>query len=144
MFWQKKDKKCHKNHHASLRKIHSELQDFKTKTKMKTEICFESYRTHEATISTLCRFKELLLCSGMAPISLLTVAVVEGRELIFLCEINYLRSLTFLKILFPIWKSTSSSVIKHNKIVPELIRPIRLRIVGGLEIYPSRQYLHIT
>lgn len=115
----------------------SKLQDFKTKTKMKMEICFECYWIHEATIPTLCRFKELLLCSGMALISLLTVAVIEGRELIFLCERNYWRTLIFLKILFAIWKSTSSSVIKHNKIVPELIRLIRLRVVGDSEIYPS-------
>lgn len=38
---------------------------------------------------------------------------------------------------FAIWKSTSSSGIKHNKTVPEFIRLIRLRVVGVLEIYPS-------
>jgi len=73
----------------------------------------------------------------MALMSLLTAALVEAREVIFLCERNYWKLLTFLKILFAIWKSTSSSIIKHNKIVPELIRLIRLRFVGILEIYPS-------
>lgn len=47
------------------------------------------------------------------------------------------RSPTVLKMLFAIWKSTWSSIIKHNKIFLEIIGLTRLRIAGVLEIYAS-------
>lgn len=73
---------------------------------MKIEMYFECYQTDEATIPTRRWLKELPLCSETMLKPRLPVAVRESRELLFLHERNYWRSLTFLKILFAIWKST--------------------------------------
>lgn len=119
----------------------SKLQYFKTKTKKKPEICFECYQIHQTTTPTSRWSKELSFCSGMALASLFTEGAGD-RELLFLCKRNYWRSLTFLKILFDIWKSTSPSIKKHDKMVLELIR---LRVIYFYIFFKvTRQYLHIT